>query len=187
MGKTEKGAIFLDPALTSPYEFYQYWRNVTDEDVVKFLKLFTFLPVEEIDGFASCRDARINQAKELLAYEQTRIIHGREEAEKARRAARAAFDRGAGVPQSAAEKEGIPGITVSRAELEQGIGAVDLFARTSLCSSRAEVRRLITGGGAAAGNRKIDSIEAVIDLSDLVDGEILLKAGKKRCFRVMVE
>lgn len=184
MGKTEKGAVFLDPEMFSSYEFFQYWRNVSDADVSRFLKLFTFLPMEEIAELEKLKDQEINKAKEILAYEYTRIIHGEEEAEMAQEASRATFS----VKGSASvDKSAIPSITVEKAELESGINVMDLFARTSLCSSRGEARRLVTQGGASINEVKITDIDKSIDLSFVEDGELLLKAGKKRYFRVIVE
>jgi tyrosyl-tRNA synthetase len=179
MGKTEKGAIFLDPELCTPYEFYQYWRNVADADVIRFMKMFTFLPVEEIEEWAKLEGQEINRAKEKLAWEQTKIIHGREEADKALDAARTAFSAAGG-------HEAIPSLTVSKSELEEGINVLDLFARTELCSSKSEARRLVSQGGARVNEEKITDIEATIDLSRAEDGELLLRAGKKRYFRVVV-
>ncbi len=184
MGKTEKGAVFLDPELFSPYEFYQYWRNVADADAVKFLKLFTFLSMDEIEEYEKLEGAEINRAKEVLAYEQTRIIHGRDEADKAREAAKAAFSAGGGAVQ---DKSAIPSIEIEKSELAAGIGVLDLFARTGLCSSRGEARRLVSQGGASINDEKITNIEAVIDESRVKEGELLLRAGKKRYFMVILK
>jgi len=183
MGKTEKGAVFLDPDLFSPYDYFQYWRNIADADVEKFLLLFTFLTASEIKELGKLEGQDINKAKEVLAYEQTRIIHGQEEADKAKEAAKAAFS----VQGSAVlDKSAIPSITVERAELEAGINIMDLFARTALCGSKGEARRLVTQGGASINETKITDINAEIDLSFLEDDELLLKAGKKRYFRIIV-
>lgn len=183
MGKTEKGAVFLDPKMFSPYEFYQYWRNVADADVGRFLKLFTFLPMEQISELEKLKDQEINKAKEILAYEYTRIVHGEDEAGKAKGAAKAAFTvQGS----NAVDKRAIPSITVNRSELETGINVMDLYARTALCSSRGEARRLVTQGGASINENKITDIDKSIDLSFEEDGELLLKAGKKRYFRIIV-
>jgi len=182
MGKTEKGAVFLDPEVFSPYEFFQYWRNVADADVIPFLKLFTFLPLEEIAELEKLEGQEVNRAKEVLAYEYTRIVHGEEEAEKAKEAAQAAFNAGA----AALDTSAIPSIDIARKELDQGVGVLDLFARTALCGSRGEARRLVTQGGAMIGETKITDIEAVIGPDFVVDGELLLRAGKKRYFRVVV-
>lgn len=185
MGKSEKGAVFLDPQIFSPYDFFQYWRNVADADVVAFLKLFTFLPLEQIEEMSKLKDAEINMAKELLAYEQTKIIHGIEEAEKARDAAKAAFSVNPGQAGSAG-LEGVPSIEIAASELEAGIPVLDLFARTDLCASKSDARRLVQQGGAVVQEQKISDIELIIDGSFVQDGEMLLRAGKKRYFRIVV-
>jgi tyrosyl-tRNA synthetase len=181
MGKTEKGAIFLDPDLCSPYEFYQYWRNVNDADVIRFMKMFTFLPLEEIEEYAGLEGRDINRGKEKLAWEQTKIIHGREEADRALEAARTAFSAAGGEGH-----EAIPSLEIPKHELAEGINVLDLFARTELCSSKSEARRLVRQGGARINDEKITDIEATIDHSRAEDGELLLRAGKKRYFRVVV-
>lgn len=184
MGKSEKGAVFLDPNLYSPYDFYQYWRNVNDEDVVRFLKLFTFLPLDQIARYEE-KGANINEAKELLAWEQTKIIHGVEEADKARSAAQALFSGDAAA--SSESREGMPSITIERSELAGGIGVLDLFSRTDLAKTNSDARRLVAGGGAWVGQQRIDDPKAVVDLSSLDEyGEIILRAGKKRYFRIVV-
>lgn len=183
MGKSEKGAIFLDPELCSPYEFFQYWRNVNDADVIRFLKMFTFLPLEEIEGMAHLTGQDINKAKERLAYEQTKLIHGEEEAEKALEASKAAFAQAG----NGANRDAIPSLEMEGETLQAGLNVVDLFAMTSLCSSKGEARRLVKQGGARINDTRIEDIEAVIDPSFLEDGEMLLRAGKKRYFRVIVK
>ncbi len=182
MGKTEKGALFLNPEMTSPYEFFQYWRNVADADVEKFLYLYTFLPGEEVRALGKLKDQEINRAKEVLAYEITKIIHGKDEADKALDAAKAAFG-GA----DSADKSSIPSLEIPASEVEKGINVVDLFARTALCSSKAEARRLVTQGGAIVSEEKISDIEASVGPSFIRDGEIMLKAGKKRYFRLVIK
>lgn len=185
MGKTEKGAVFLDPELFSPYDFFQYWRNVPDTDVEKFLLLYTFLPVEECKELGGLKDRSINRAKERLAWELTKIVHGEEEANKSLEAAKSAFG---GVGGSAASDRGaIPSVELSRSELEKGIGVLDLFASTELCSSKGEARRLVEQGGARINEKKVENVEAVIDDSWEEEGELLLRAGKKRYFRVVVD
>ncbi|MDC7126471.1 MAG: tyrosine--tRNA ligase [Spirochaetales bacterium] len=183
MGKTEKGAVFLDPEMFSPYEFFQYWRNVADADVGKFLKFFTFLEIEEIAELEALEGAEINKAKERLAYEQTKIIHGEEEANKALEAAKAAFS----VVGGAADKDAIPSVEIAAADLEAGIGIMDLFAKTGLCASKGEARRLVQQGGARVNEEQIKDINAVVGSDAVKDGEIMLKAGKKRYFRVVVK
>ena len=183
MGKSEKGAVFLDPELFSPYDFYQYWRNVNDDDVIKFLKLFTFLPLEEIAQYEK-DGVNINDAKERLAYAQTRIIHGVEEAEKARIAAKAMF-KGANLGQEG--RDGMPSITIAASELESGIPVLDLFSRTDLAATNSDARRLVAGGGAWVGETRIDDPKTLIDETYLDGfGEMILRAGKKRYFRIII-
>lgn len=183
MGKTEKGALFLDPALTSPYEFFQYWRNVTDADVKRFLLMFTFLHVSECEALGSARDSAINQAKERLAWEVTALIHGKEEADKALQAARALFGKGG----ASGDADAIPTHRISGDKLAKGILAIDLFVEAGLCPSKSEARRLIQQGGAFVNERKVTDLETTLDSSFLQDGILLLRAGKKRYVRVRVE
>jgi tyrosyl-tRNA synthetase len=184
MGKSEKGAVFLDPELFSPYDFYQYWRNVNDADVVRFLKLFTFLPLEEIAQYER-EDVNINEAKDRLAYEQTKIIHGEEEADKARTAAKAMFN---GANLGLVGREGMPSLVIGKQELETGIGVLDLFSRTDLAATNSDARRLVAGGGAWIGDRRVDNPKTLIDSSYLDEyGELILRAGKKRYFRIIVK
>jgi tyrosyl-tRNA synthetase len=180
MGKSEKGAVFLNPEMYSPYDFYQYWRNVNDADVIKFMKLFTFLPLEEIATYEKS-SVNINEAKERLAFEQTKIIHGESEAEKARDAAKSMFGGGL----SAEAREGLPTISIPMASLEAGIGAIELFAMTDLCKTNSDARRLISQGGATIQDRKVEDVKQVIDASWAQQGEMILKAGKKRYFRIV--
>jgi tyrosyl-tRNA synthetase len=182
MGKTEKGAVFVDPDLMGPYDFFQYWRNVPDADVVKFLKLYTFLPMEQIEELSGLSGAEINHAKEVLATEITRLVHGEEETRKAIEASRAAFGGAESGDTSA-----IPQMEIAAADLAAGMNAVDLFSSTELCSSRGEARRLIQQGGARVNDRKVESVEEPVDESWFQDGEALLKAGKKRYFRVVLK
>lgn len=182
MGKTEKGALYLDPNLVSPFEFFQYWRNIDDKDVGRFLKLFTFLSLEEISELEKLEGKEINKAKEVLAYEYTKVIHGQDEADKAKEAARAAFK----TTGTAVDKSSLPSIEINMAELEKGIDVMDLYSRTTLCSSRSAARRLIEQGGAYANSAKITDINTIIDSSFVIDEEILLRAGKKRYFRIII-
>lgn len=180
MGKTEKGALFLDPTMTSPYEFFQYWRNVPDADVERFLLMFTFLPVEECKHLAMGNDADINKAKEKLAWEVTALIHGKDEADKALNAAKAAFGGGGDIGE-------IPSVSISAPLLDKGVGVLDLFVEAKLASSKSEARRLVQQGGAVVNGIKISDESAVFTGADLVDGALLLRAGKKRVCRVVVE
>jgi tyrosyl-tRNA synthetase len=179
MGKTEKGALFLDPALTSIYDFYQYWRNVPDADVERFFLTFTFLPPEECRELGAAKDRAINESKERLAFEVTKLLHGEDEALKARDAAKAAF-AGRG------DTSGIPTVDISAEDFEAGINILELFSRTGLCASKSEARRLVQQGGARVNDEKIDDVDAMVGIDSVVDGEVMLKAGKKRFFRISV-
>jgi tyrosyl-tRNA synthetase len=190
MGKTEKGALFLDPEMTSPYDFFQYWRNVADADVERFLLMFTFLPIGECRALAAGKDAGINEAKARLAYEVTALIHGAAEADKALAAAKAAFGaRGvASAGAAGADISQIPSREIPEAELAAGIGALDLFVLAGLAASKSEARRLVQQGGASINDRKVDDEKATIDSSWLDSaGALFLRAGKKRVFRLIAK
>ncbi len=176
MGKSEKGALFLDPALLSPYDFFQYWRNTADADAEKFMLLFTFLPIEEIKSVCA---GDINKAKERLALEVTALIHGKEEAEKALEGARAAFSGGG-------NKEAMPTANLSLSKLNEGIGVLDLFAEAGLASTKSDARRLVEQGGAFINEEKISEIKTIIGKEKLdKDKEMILRAGKKRFMRII--
>jgi tyrosyl-tRNA synthetase len=187
MGKSEKGALYLDPEMTSPYEFYQYWVNVPDADVEQFLLRFTFLPVPEIRELCSAKDQRINEAKRRLAREITSLVHGVDAAREAADAARAAFaaggTEGSGPPGSLS---GVPSLEIPRVDLVKGIGIIDLFVRSTLCATKSDARRLVSQGGAYVGRRCITDIDAVITAEAAEDDAILLRAGKKRYFRIIM-
>lgn len=173
MGKTEKGAVWLDPAKTSPYDFFQYWRNVDDADVIKCLKLLTFVPVEEIEELAKAEGSAINQVKERLAYEVTRLVHGQEEADKALEAARAIFAAGS-------VSSNMPSTEITAEVFKDGaIGVIDLLTLTKLAPSRGEARRLIEQGGVAVDDVKVDSVAATIPQTAFDKGYVVLKKGKK--------
>lgn len=176
MGKSEKGALFLDPTLVSPYDFFQYWRNTADADVEKFMLLFTFLSIEEIKSVCA---GDINKAKERLAFEVTALIHGKEEAEKALEGARAAFSGGG-------NKDAMPTANLSLSKLNDGIGIIDLFAEAGLASTKSDARRLVEQGGAFINEEKISDIKAIIGKEKLdKDNEMILRAGKKRFMRII--
>ena len=181
MGKTESGAIWLDESKTAPYEFYQYWYNTDDRDVEKFLLLFTLLPVAEIKQYAQCEGSNLQKAKELLAFEATKITHGLSVAEKARESARSIF-YGEGT-----DIDSLPATRIERARLKSGIAAYLLFEETQLCASRAEARRLIQDGGAYINGRRIQSFDEGVREADLKDGLLVLRAGKKRYHRIIVQ
>jgi tyrosyl-tRNA synthetase len=188
MGKTEKGAIFLDPAMTSPYEFFQYWRNVQDADVLRFLLMFTFLPAAECR--ALCASGKNpNDAKERLAWEVTALIHGKEEADKALSGAKAAFGGGAG-----GDKTAMPTAELPLAKFEAGYNVVDLFTDAALAPTKSEARRLVQQGGAFVSSAAGGELEALTDVAAVVradrldgGGELVLRAGKKRYCRVVTK
>ncbi len=178
MGKTEKGAIFLDESLTSVFDFFQYWRNVADPDVEKFFKLFTFLELDEISEI--CK-GDINAAKERLAFEVTKIIHGEEKANSALAGAKAAFS-GEG------DKTQMPSIEIAKADVENGIGILNLFVQAGLCSSNGEARKLIIGNGASLNGEKVTDPTLKVTSANLdADGEIVLKSGKKKFCRIVLK
>lgn len=177
MGKTVGGAVWLDAEKTSPFDFYQYWRNVADADVLKCIRMLTFLPLEEIDKMDSWEGAQLNTAKEILAYELTKLVHGEEEAEKAQKAARALFaDGGSDAPQ----------VEVSESDFVDGnIDILTLLVKSGLVPSRSEARRAVEQGGVSADGEKIGDIKASFTKQQLQDG-ILLKRGKKSFKKVVL-
>lgn len=192
MGKSEKGAVFLDGERVSPYDFFQYWRNVPDADVRKFLRLYTFLDPAEIDTLlggdegsdaVSAGDAAgINAAKEQLATEITALVHDRPAAEQARDAARALFTVGGG-----ADRDAMPTAEIDDADVAAGVPVLDLLVRAELASSKGDARRLVQQGGARVNDNKVTDIDAVIDTTWVSAGELILRAGKKRYFRFTVK
>lgn len=173
MGKTESGAVWLDPEKTSPYDFYQYWRNVDDADVIRCLKILTFLPLEEIEGMAKWEGSQLNKAKEILAYEVTKLIHGEEEAVKAQNAAKAIFGGGA-------HSEDMPSTAFSADDFIDGeISVLDLLAKTKLVPSKGEARRLIDQGGISVDDEKVTAVTAKIPQSAFEKGFVVIKKGKK--------
>ena len=177
MGKTEKGAVWLDPAKTSPYEFYQYWRNVNDADVIKCLKMLTFVPVEEIEDMEQHMEgAQFNKAKELLAYELTKLVHGEEEANKADAAAKAVFSGGnsADMPTTTLSGEDIP---------EGGIGILTLLVKCGLAASNGEGRRLVQQGGISVNDAKITDPQTMLQ----PEGELIIRKGKKVFHKVVMK
>ena len=173
MGKTESGAVWLDPEKTSPYDFYQYWRNVDDADVIRCLKILTFLPLEEIEAMAKWEGSQLNKAKEILAFEVTKLIHGEEEAMKAQNAARAIFGGGA-------HSENMPSTELSDGDFTDGeISVLDLLAKTKLVPSKGEARRLIDQGGISIDDEKVNSVTAKISKRSFEKGFVIIKKGKK--------
>ena len=182
MGKTHRGAIWLDPELTSPYEYYQYWINTDDRDIKRFLCYFTFLPMHEIEELSELGDKDIRKAKEVLAYETTKICHGQKEAERARSAAGHLFGEKTGD-----DLEGVPTYPMSLEELGDGIEAYILFQNTALCATRSQARRLISQGGAYVNGERLPSFETKIGPDYIQNNSILLRAGKKRYLRVHIK
>jgi tyrosyl-tRNA synthetase len=179
MGKTAEGAVWLDGELLSPYEYYQYWINVEDADVERFLAIFTYLSMDRVRELGRLSGAAIRQAKEVLAFEATKILHGQGAAHNAQAAARQVFGEGA-------VSDALPTTMLDARELEAGIPAPELFQQVGLCRSRSESRRLIQQGGAYVNDLPVDSVDDRITTSSLVDGAIVLRAGKKRYHRVVV-
>ncbi|MCL2521069.1 MAG: tyrosine--tRNA ligase [Spirochaetaceae bacterium] len=175
MGKSEAGAIFLDKNITSPYDMYQYWRNVDDRDVAKFLKLYTFLPLEEITDLTAAGGAALNQAKARLAHEYVSLIHGKEEADKAAEQAKSFFN---------GDVAAMPAINLPLNELE-GLTFDSLYVKAGLCSSKSEAKRLIEQGGAVVNEQKITDVAALVKSCLADENSLLLKAGKKKFARVV--
>ncbi len=173
MGKTEKGAVWLDPEKTSPYEFYQYWRNVDDADVINCMKMLTFMPVDTINEYAKLEGSQINTAKEVLAYEVTKLIHGQEEAEKAQGAARALFG-------NKADTENMPTTNLQDDDFEGGdANILNVLVKTGLAKSKGEARRLIDQGGISVSDEKISDYGFSISRARLENGPVIIKKGKK--------
>ena len=180
MGKTASGAVWLDPNKTSPFEFYQYWRNVDDADVIKCLRMLTFLPLEEIDAMADWKDAKLNEAKDILAYELTKLVHSQEEADKAREASRALFS-GKG------DATHMPATQIAAEKLADGkIGIMALLVECGLCASNSEARRLVQQGGISVDETKVESIDATFDAEALGGDGVIIKKGKKVFHRAFI-
>ena len=180
MGKTEKGAVWLDPEKTPPYEFFQYWRNVADADVIRCRKLLTFVPLSEIEEMEKAQGSEINRVKERLAYEVTALVHGREEADKALEAARALFAAG-GV------SDNMPCTTLTEADFTDGaIGAIELLVKTGLVPSRGEARRVIEQGGFAVDDEKVTDIGHTVPRAAFDKGYVILKKGKKTYHKALL-
>ena len=172
MGKTQSGAVWLSAEKTSPYDFYQYWRNVDDSDVIKCLKMLTFLSLEEIAELEKLEGAEINKAKEVLAFELTKLVHGEEEATKAQNTARTVFAGGG-------KDANMPSTDLTKEELGEGIQIIDLLAKCGLISSKGEGRRLITQNGISVNDAKVTDIFLEIKEDDFTDNELVIKKGKK--------
>ena len=180
MGKTQSGAVWLDPNKTTPFEFYQYWRNVGDADVLKCLRMLTFLPLEQIDEMDKWEGSQLNQAKEILAYELTSLVHGEEEAKKAQESARALFAGGAAAEMPTAE--------LSDADLSDGsIDLLSIVQKSGLCASRSEARRNVEQGGVSVDGEIVKDLKAVYTKEQLSGEGIVVKRGKKNFRRVVVK
>ncbi|NYB75006.1 tyrosine--tRNA ligase [Sedimentibacter hydroxybenzoicus DSM 7310] len=177
MGKTEKGALWLDRNKTTPYEFYQYWRNIDDADVEKCLALLTFIPMDEVRRLGALEGAEINKAKEILAYEVTKLIHSEEDAVKAQEAARALFG-------GSADSENIPATDLTADELGDGMTVIDLMIKANLIKTKSEGRRLIEQSGVSVNDNIVDDIAATVSKSDFEDGKLMIKKGKKTYHRI---
>ncbi len=180
MGKTQSGAVWLDPKKTSPYDFYQYWRNVADADVLKCIKMLTFLPLEEINAMESWEGSQLNRAKEILAFELTKLVHGEEEAKKAEESAKALFSGG-----NAAE---MPTAVITEENLRDGsIDILGLLVSSSLAASRAEARRNVEQGGVTVNGEKVTDIRKSYTPEEILAGDFVLKRGKKKFCKVIFQ
>lgn len=181
MGKTQSGAVWLDPNKTSPFEFYQYWRNIADADVLKCIRMLTFLPLEEIDKMDKWEGSQLNTAKEILAFELTKLVHGEEEANKAQQTARALFS-GSG------NLDNMPSYTLSKDDLTDGKIAVnDILFKAGMTKSKGEGRRLIEQGGVSVNDKKVASAVETVCADDFSDGSIIVKKGKKVFYKIILE
>ncbi|HEY8426439.1 MAG TPA: tyrosine--tRNA ligase [Limnochordales bacterium] len=183
MGKTEAGAVWLDPAKTSPYDFFQFWRSVDDADVANFLAVYTLLPMDEVRRLGELTGAAINEAKKVLAFEVTRLVHGEEAARQAQEAAEALFESEGGQARAV---EGAPTTELRRAEAEAGIALLDLLVETGLAPSKSEGRRLVLQGGVYLNEVRVGEPTYTVTLQDFRDGRLLLRKGKKVYHQVVV-
>ena len=181
MGKTQKGAVWLDPEKTSPYEFYQYWRNVADADVLKCIRMLTFLPLEEIDKMDSWEGSQLNTAKEILAFELTKLVHGEEEATKAQQAAKALFS-------NSGNTENMPTTELSDDDFTDGeISVIDVMLKAGIIKSKGEGRRLVEQGGVSVDDEKISGTAYTLKISDFEKGHVILKKGKKVFHKIIIK
>ena len=181
MGKTQSGAVWLDPNKTTPFDFYQYWRNVSDADVLKCLRMLTFLPIEQINEMDKWEGSQLNQAKEILAYELTKLVHGEEEAKKAQEGARALFAGGANT-------ENMPSTELTDEDFQEGsIDLITMLVKTGLVPSRSEGRRAIEQGGVSIDGEKITDIKHTVKKEDFSEEGMVLKRGKKKFHKVCVK
>lgn len=180
MGKTQKGAVWLDPNKTTPFEFYQYWRNVDDADVLKCMRMLTFLPLEQIDEMDKWEGSQLNEAKEILAYELTNLVHGEGEAQKAKEASRALFAGGGSL-------ENMPTVTLSEADFRDGsIDILGILVSAGLSASRSEARRAVEQGGVSVKGEKVSDVKTVYSKDDIMVEEFIVKKGKKSFKKIIV-
>ena len=181
MGKTQSGAVWLDPNKTTPFEFFQYWRNVSDADVLKCIRMLTFLPLEEIDKMESWEGAQLNEAKEILAFELTKLVHGEEEATKAKEASHALFAGGA-------NNANMPTVTVTAEDFPDGeLDIISVLVKAGLCDSRGDGRRNIQQGGVSVADEKVTDISTKYTLDDFKGEGLIIRRGKKKFAKVIVE
>ena len=180
MGKTQSGAVWLDPNKTSPFDFYQYWRNVDDADVMKCIRMLTFLPMEEIDAMSDWEGSQLNKAKEILAFELTKLVHGEEEAQKAEASAKALFSQG--------DAANMPTCIITEEDLRDGsIDILGLLVKAELAATRSEARRNVTQGGVTLDGEKVTDIKAAYTLDDFRGDGLVLKRGKKKFKKIIAE
>lgn len=181
MGKTQSGAVWLDPNKTTPFEFFQYWRNVSDADVLKCIRMLTFLPLEEIDKMESWEGAQLNEAKEILAFELTKLVHGEEEATKAKEASHALFAGGA-------NNANMPTVTVTAEDFPDGeLDIISVLVKAGLCDSRGDGRRNIQQGGVSVADEKVTDISTKYTLNDFKGEGLIIRRGKKKFAKVVAE
>jgi tyrosyl-tRNA synthetase len=181
MGKTEKGALWLDPEKCTPYDFFQYWRNVSDDDVINCLKLLTFIPIEEIETMESWEGSELNNAKEILAFEVTKMVHSQEEAQKCLAAAKAVFGEGAASAD-------MPSTEITDADFFDGeIAVIDLLVKSKLCPSKGEARRNIEQGGVSSDDVKIENAFMKLSKAEFKNGFIIIKKGKKTFHKIILK
>ena len=181
MGKTAKGAVWLDPNKTTPYEFYQYWRNIEDADVLKCIRMLTFLPLEQIDEMDGWEGSQLNQAKELLAYELTKLVHSEEEAKKAQETARGLFAGGGSTAN-------MPSTALDAGQFTDGkIGVLTLLVACGLCASNGEARRLVQQGGIAVNDQKVTAADAMLAQDAFAGEGVVIKKGKKVFHRAYLQ
>ncbi len=181
MGKTQSGAVWLDPNKTTPFEFFQYWRNVSDADVLKCIRMLTFLPIEEIDKMADWEGAQLNEAKEILAFELTKLVHGEDEATKAKEASHALFAGGS-------NNANMPTVTVTAEDFPDGeLDIISVLVKAGLCESRGDARRNIQQGGVSVADEKVTDISTKYTLDDFKDEGLIVRRGKKKFAKVIAE